>query len=41
MAYADRKELPRDLADAVWTVVRLMDNAERRWRVEQLEEGGG
>lgn len=41
MAYADRKGLPRDLGDAVWTIVRLMDNAERRWRVEQLEDGGG
>jgi hypothetical protein len=41
MRYADRKELASDVADALWTVVRMMDNAERRWRVEQLEEGGG
>lgn len=43
MAYADRKSLAPDLADAVWTVVSKMDLTERSWRYEQLkaETGGG
>lgn len=41
MAYADRKRLAPDLADALWTIVSRMDNAERRWRLEQLEQEAG
>lgn len=43
MAYADRKGLQPDVADALWTVIRQMDSAERRWQIENLkrEAGGG
>lgn len=43
MAYADRKGLQPDVADAFWTTIRKMDSAERRWQIENLkrEAGGG
>ncbi len=41
MAYADRKELPADVAGALWCIVRKIDNAERSWRLEQLEAESG
>jgi hypothetical protein len=41
MAYADRKKLAPDLADALWIIVREMDFAERQWRFEQIEAEGG
>ena len=43
MAYADRKRLTPDLADAMWTIVSRMDNVERAWQLEQLkaETGSG
>lgn len=43
MAYADRKGLEPDLADALWAVVSRMDLAERRWRFDNAKtevEGG-
>lgn len=39
MAYADRKGLQPDVADALWTVVRKMDQAERHWQIENLKAG--
>lgn len=41
MAYADRKDLRSDEADALWTVIRKMDQAERRWQIENLKPGAG
>jgi hypothetical protein len=45
MAYADRKRLRPDLAQALWVVVRTVDAAEREWWREDLKrqttEGGG
>jgi len=43
MAYADRKGLSPDVADALWTVIRKMDQAERSWHIEELKGrmGGG
>lgn len=38
MAYADRKGLAPDVADAVWTVVHKMDLVERKWRADSLKE---
>lgn len=44
MAYADRKGLAPDVADALWAVIRKMDQAERRWQIENvkrnLDNGG-
>ncbi|MEJ7831345.1 MAG: hypothetical protein WKF79_00385 [Nocardioides sp.] len=39
MAYADRKGLKPDVADALWTVIRKMDQAERLWQVDNLKAG--
>jgi hypothetical protein len=39
MAYADRKGLTPDVADALWTSIRMMDQAERRWTLENLKSG--
>lgn len=39
MAYADRKGLAPDVANALWIVVSRMDTAERNWRLEQAEAG--
>ncbi|QDP55260.1 MAG: hypothetical protein Tp170SUR191951_98 [Prokaryotic dsDNA virus sp.] len=39
MAYADRKGLAPDVAEAFWTVIRKMDQAERRWQIENLNSG--
>ena len=41
MAYADRKGLAPDVADALWIVVSRMDLAERGWRLEQLKAESG
>lgn len=42
MAYADRRGLAPDLADAMWRVVSQMDLAERKWRFDNLKtETGG
>lgn len=41
MAYADRKGLMPDAAEALWTVVRKMDQAERRWQIENMKGGAG
>lgn len=41
MAYADRKGLLPDAADALWTVIRKMDQAERRWQLENVKPGAG
>lgn len=43
MAYAERTGLEPDVVDAFWTVIRMMDSAERRWQIENLkrETGGG
>lgn len=41
MAYADRKGLAPDVANAVWAVVRKMDLAERQWQVENLKGANG
>jgi hypothetical protein len=42
MAYADRKGLDPDAAEAIWVVVRKLDGTERQWRYEQLKaETGG
>lgn len=41
MAYADRKGLAPDVADALWTVIRSMDQAERRWQIENIKRGHG
>lgn len=40
MAYADRKGLQPDVANALWTVVRKMDQAERGWTLDNLKAGG-
>lgn len=37
MAYAGHKELEADVADALWTVVRMMDTTERKWRADNLK----
>jgi hypothetical protein len=39
MAYADRKGLRPDVASVLWTVIRKMDGAERRWQIENLKTG--
>lgn len=39
MAYADRKGLRPDVANALWTVMRKMDQAERRWQIDNLKPG--
>jgi hypothetical protein len=41
MAYADRKGLQPDVANALWTVMRKMDQAERGWQIENLKQGAG
>ena len=41
MAYADRKRLPPDIADALWAVISRMDTVEREWRIEQIEREFG
>lgn len=41
MAYADRKGLAPDVADALWTVMRKMDQAERQWQIDNLKAGDG
>lgn len=41
MAYADRKGLAPDVAEALWTVIRKMDQAERRWQIENMGRGDG
>lgn len=41
MAYADRKGLAPDVAEVLWTVIRKMDQAERRWQIENLKRGDG
>lgn len=43
MAYAARKGLRPDIAEALWIVVHRMDSTERLWRYDQLkaEVGGG
>lgn len=41
MAYADRKGLAPDVAEALWTVIRKMDQAERRWQIENMRRGSG
>jgi hypothetical protein len=42
MAYADREGLPRDLANALWVVIKRIDMAERQWRAEETNrESGG
>lgn len=38
MAYADRKGLAPDVAEAFWSIIRRMDVAERTWRAERLKE---
>lgn len=39
MAYAERKGLAPDVADALWAVIRKMDQAERRWQIDNLRAG--
>lgn len=39
MAYADRKGLAPDIAEALWAVIRKMDQAERRWQIDNLRSG--
>lgn len=41
MAYADRKGLAPDVADALWAVIRKMDQAERRWQIDNLKRQTG
>lgn len=43
MAYADRKRLRPDLANALWEAIWRMDVVERRWRLDEIrrESGGG
>lgn len=41
MAYAERKGLVPDVADAFWTVIRKMDQAERRWQIENINRNLG
>lgn len=41
MAYAERKGLTPDVADAFWTVIRKMDQAERRWQIENIRRNLG
>lgn len=41
MAYADRKGFAPDVADALWTVMRKMDQAERRWQIENFKRNLG
>lgn len=41
MAYADRKGLHPDVAAVLWTVVRKMDQAERRWQIENIKGSAG
>lgn len=38
MAYADRKGLDPDVADALWAIMRKLDTAERVWRADRLRE---
>jgi hypothetical protein len=40
MAYADRKGLASDVTDVLWTVMRKMDQAERKWQIENLKTTG-
>jgi hypothetical protein len=40
MAYADRKGVAPDVAETLWAVIRQMDNAERGWRLDEIESGG-
>ncbi len=41
VAYAERKGLAPDAADAFWTVIRKMDQAERRWQIENVNRNLG
>ena len=41
MAYADRKGLDPDVAGALWAVIRKMDQAERRWQIENVKRNLG
>ena len=41
MAYADRKGLEPDIAEALWIVISKMDYAERKWQVDNIREGKG
>jgi hypothetical protein len=36
MLYADRKGFSPEVANALWTVIRKMDAAERRWHSDEL-----
>lgn len=38
MAYAERKGLDPDVTDALWAVIRTLDQAERGWRADSLTE---
>lgn len=35
--YADKKELDPDVADLLWSVIRKMDQAERKWIAEDIK----
>lgn len=41
MAYARHKGLARDVADALWSVIRRMDAVERNWQIENLKQEAG
>ncbi len=41
MAYAERKGLAPDVADAFWTVIKKLDQTERRWQVENIKRNLG
>lgn len=40
MAYAERKGLAPDVAELMWAVVRQMDYAEMKWRLDEITAGG-
>lgn len=42
MEWGDRRGLPSDLSAVLWGVIWRVDNAERKWRVDDLKrEPGG
>lgn len=41
MAYAERKGLAPDVADAFWVVIKKLDQTERRWQIENIRRNLG
>jgi hypothetical protein len=41
VAYADRKGLEPDVFDALWTVLRRLNEARQRWLAEEAKGAAG